>query len=676
MVKVSPVIRTTVISLAACLIALTSLAACARVVSDVSPNPVTPSAIPAAFAEETTAVSSTPTPLLASPPDYVTPTAFAEASPIPTATPAPAKPRPAEPPDRDLFDLAYRFGKVENRTTLEASPINIGGAGLEVGHRQEFFVNDLVDNTTYTIEATLLVVSENAYWYVDDAVSLSEDALSDAADVYEADIRQSMVASLGDIRRPGVDGDPRLTVLHTPLRAADGYFGSSDQYPQVIHPHSNQREMIYMDASRLMPGDEHYLSVLAHELQHAIHWNLDGGEDAWINEGMSELAKEQVGHDLYFVDMFLRQSEVQLNFWPDAIGTSGPHYGASSLFLVYLSQHYGGYAAMGDLVRDAADGVNGIENYLAAYGTSFEEVFKDWVIANYLDEESGAFSYSDRPVKVQSPRRIFAELDEDESLPQFAARYYDLQLPDGDYVVKFSGSAEVNVVDTRCHSGDHCWWSGHGDSIDSMLTREIDLTGLTHATLEFWTWYEIEQGWDYAYASVSTDGGERWTLLDGQFTTTDDPVGNNFGAGFSGVSGQWVRESMDLSRFAGQKIHLRFEYVTDDAVNLDGFLVDDIAVPELGLLDAAETTGDWRADGFQLIDNTLPQTFAVQIIEFGEDGNTVVLEMQLDADLVGEAQLAGFGSDLRNAVLVITPLTLGTYMPAEYSLSVSAVGGN
>ena len=548
------------------------------------------------------------------------------------------------------------------------------GGGLKVGHSQPFFVNDLLDNTTYTIQATLQVVSDNAYWYVDDNVTLSDEALMKAADVFEAKIRPDMVKFLGDIRKPGVDGDPRLTVLHTPLRAADGYFGSSDEYPRSIHPHSNEREMIYMDASRLTPGTSAYLSVLAHELQHAIHWNQDGGEDAWINEGMSELAKEQVGYNAYFVDSFLRRPDVQLNFWPDDIGASAPHYGASSLFMAYLAQHYGGYQAMGDLVRQQADGIEGVELYLSEYGASFEQVFKDWAVANYLDADSGPYGYADRAVKVRSVRPVFTELEETDSMPQFAARYYDLRLPEGDYVLEFAGDATVAQVGTQCHSGNRCWWSGLGDSIDSMLTRDLDLTGLTEATLEFWTWYEIEEGWDYAYVSVSNDGGVTWEILEGRHTTAEDPVGNNYGTGFTADSGRWVQESMDLSRFAGERVQLRFEYVTDDAVNLDGFVVDDIAVPELGLFDDAETVGDWTTAGFQLINNELAQKFALQLIEFGMDGSSAVREVNLDDDNVGEARLAGFGKALENVVLVVTPLTRGTYMPARYTLSITAGG--
>ena len=46
------------------------------------------------------------------------------------------------------------------------------------------------------------------------------------------------------------------------------------------------------------------------------------------------------------------------------------------------------------------------------------------------------------------------------------------------------------------------------------------------------TWYDIESGWDYAYVEASTDGGKLWQILNGKYATTDNPVGNAFGAGW------------------------------------------------------------------------------------------------------------------------------------------------
>ena len=82
-------------------------------------------------------------------------------------------------------------------------------------------------------------------------------------------------------------------------------------------------------------------------------------------------------------------------------------------------------------------------------------------------------------------------------------------------------------------------------------------------------------------------------------TTTDNPSGNAYGPGYTGSSDEWLQESIDLTPFAGGPVLLRFEYVTDDAVYLDGLLIDDLSIPELDL-DLSSTDDDWHADGFSL----------------------------------------------------------------------------
>ena len=549
--------------------------------------------------------------------------------------------------------------------------VNPAPVSYQQGHRQTFWVADPVDDVAYTVQATLEVVSDNAYWYVDDTLDLPLEGLQRAASVFEAEIHPLITGTFGDVWNPGIDNDPRLTILHTALRGAAGYYGSPDEYPREIHPHSNEREMLYMDGGRLRPGSAQYLGVLTHELQHAVHWAGDSSEEAWVNEGMSEVAQELAGHRADFVDSFLMNPDTQLNYWPDQLQKSAPHYGAATLFLSYLAQHYGGYERLRELVNEPADGINGVELYLSPYGRSFLEVFKDWVVANYLDLSEGPYGYTDRNVRVGNvlPWAAYGEINQ--TLSQFATHYVDLRLQNGDALVGFDGESQVALVGARCHSGRFCWWGNRGDSIDSTLTRRLDLSGVREATLEFWTWFSLEEDWDYAYVEVSTDGGDTWAILEGKHTTSENPVGNNFGHGFTGSSQGWVQERIDLSPYAGAIVLLRFEYVTDDTVYLDGFLIDDIAVPELDLFDDAEGDHGWQAEGFVRTDNTLPQDYLVQVIEERADGKVSVRDMALDQSGSGEILIQGFGSGLDHAVILVSPVTRGTHQPARYILSVS-----
>ena len=549
--------------------------------------------------------------------------------------------------------------------------VNPAPVSYQQGHRQTFWVADPVDDVAYTVQATLEVVSDNAYWYVDDTLDLPLEGLQRAALVFEAEIHPLITGTFGDVWNPGIDNDPRLTILHTALRGAAGYYGSPDEYPREIHPHSNEREMLYMDGGRLRPGSAQYLGVLTHELQHAVHWAADTSEEAWVNEGMSEVAQELAGHRADFVDSFLMNPDTQLNYWPDQLQKSAPHYGAATLFLSYLAQHYGGYERLRELVNEPADGINGVELYLSRYGRSFLDVFKDWVVANYLDLSEGPYAYTGRNVRVGDvlPWVSYGEINQ--TLSQFATHYVDLRLQDGDALVGFDGESQVAQVGARCHSGRYCWWGNRGDSIDSTLTRRLDLSGVRNATLEFWTWFSLEEDWDYAYVEVSTDGGDTWEILEGKRTTSENPVGNNFGHGFTGSSQGWVQEKINLSPYAGDIVLLRFEYVTDDTVYLDGFLIDDIAVPELDLFDDAEGDHGWQAEGFVRTDNTLPQDYLVQVIEERADGKVSVRDLALDQNRSGQILIQGFGSGLDHAVILVSPVTRGTHQPAQYVLSVS-----
>jgi bacillopeptidase F (M6 metalloprotease family) len=69
------------------------------------------------------------------------------------------------------------------------------------------------------------------------------------------------------------------------------------------------------------------------------------------------------------------------------------------------------------------------------------------------------------------------------------------------------------------------------------------------------TWYDLEEDYDYVYVEASLDG-KQWQILTTPSGTPDDPTGNSFGWGYNGVSGGWIQESVDLSQFAGQKVHI------------------------------------------------------------------------------------------------------------------------
>jgi len=247
-------------------------------------------------------------------------------------------------------------------------------------------------------------------------------------------------------------------------------------------------------------------------------------------------------------------------------------------------------------------------------------------------------------------------------------------LPPGDLALSFLGATQARLVPLDAHGGSFQWWSNRGDGIDARLTRRLDLTQADQPTLKFWTWFDIEADYDYAYVMASTDDGKTWQTLAGTHTTDSNPNGANLGNGFTGRSGGgptpiWVEEEIDLSPYAGREILLRFEYVTDDAYNANGIGIDDLRVEDAGVVDDAETPGDWQADGFVRIVNRVPQQYAVQVIELGPTPR--VQRVTLDAEQRGRAVLTGSNGGGNRAVIAVSGLARDTLAVAPFSLTLA-----
>ena len=619
-----------------------------------------------------------------------TPTAtIVPASPLaPAATPAATRPAPPavkppalppvfttipEPPRANVYEMAQRLRLKSNAPIPRV--VNPQPVSYTVGQKMTFTAVDLDNREPFQVAATLRVVTPHAYFYIADDVNVPQDDLERSGQEFEERIYPRVTRYFGREWTPGVDNDEHLTILHARIPAVGGYYSDLDEYPKAVYPLSNQREMVYMNLDYLRPGTPNYYATLAHELQHAVHWRASPTQQVWVNEGLSELAAELAGYSSIPFRPFLDNPNTQLTTWQTEPRESIPHYAASHLFFSYLMEHYGGPDQVKRILAAPNTGVAGINDFLAAQspGATFDSVFKDWVIANYLDRP-GRYGYRERDVRVRSVTTLTRYGDQETDVRQYGARYYDLRLPAGDAQLTFQGDATVRILPTAPHSGRRMWWGNRGDSINTTLTHAFDLTGLSKATLTWWTWYNIEEGYDFAYVEVSADGGATWTILPSAGTRTDDKLYASFGPGYTGTSGakqaEWVREQADLTPYAGRPVLVRFEYVTDGAVNQPGIAIDDISIPELGYADDAEDARGWTARGFVLTDNVLPQQFAVQLIEVPRDGSEPrVRQVQMDAEQRASVSLTGFGQQLEDVVLVISGLAPVTTEPARFRFS-------
>ncbi|MFJ4812301.1 immune inhibitor A domain-containing protein [Streptomyces longwoodensis] len=159
------------------------------------------------------------------------------------------------------------------------------------------------------------------------------------------------------------------------------------------------------------------------------------------------------------------------------------------------------------------------------------------------------------------------------------------------------------------------WWSGSGDDLRNTLTRTVDLTGKSSASLSLTGWWDIEKDYDFLYTEVSTDGGASYTPIDGTLADgTAIPRDGSNKPALTGTVETHQKLTFPLNAYAGQKVQLRFRYATDGGVAQKGFTADEITVTADGAAlfsDNAETAdAAWTANGFSRIGASITDDYA------------------------------------------------------------------
>jgi hypothetical protein len=202
---------------------------------------------------------------------------------------------------------------------------------------------------------------------------------------------------------PDKDHNGRLFVLLVDVR--DGYVsGQSDTYvagyfdplDQMTHPDGkgNTAEIIYIDTNPACVSDLMTLSVVAHELQHLIHYNYDTDESVWLLEGLSELAPRILGLPTRSFGLFLTNTNRQLNDFDNSL----EDYAKVGLWTYYIYQRFG-KDILKPLVQCGLNSLASYEKVLRDAGNDLtkEQLLEDWFIANLVNDPSiaaGQYSYA------------------------------------------------------------------------------------------------------------------------------------------------------------------------------------------------------------------------------------------------------------------------------------------
>ncbi|MBQ1051233.1 immune inhibitor A [Micromonospora sp. C51] len=370
-----------------------------------------------------------------------------------------------------------------------------------------------------------------------------------------------------------------------------------------------------------------YEGTFIHEWQHLAHYYTDPFETTWLNEGLSDFVQTLAGYvdatarvdepgtdsHLYCFQGFgtvqtdyntnprdCGGPENSINLWNEGSTSSGvlADYGNVYSFVLFLYDRYG-LDFISRLHRDGElQGFASLEAALKAEGVKdMYKVIHDYQTMNLVDRIVGN-SKRGIMLGVDKRRVTTASLDATVNLANPASYAAAGAAPNGaDYVtlqkangkplglgdlrsIKFHGAKTLPPVplawqvvsDDPDRSGNPVLWSGNGNSLDVAAVTPVTVPA-ADPTLTFLAKYGAEAGYDYGYVSVSTDGGESYTVIPGEET-----VAGPLGPALNGTTDGFQPHSFDLSAYAGQDVLVSFRYVSDGGVNEGGLLIDDIAV--------------------------------------------------------------------------------------------------
>jgi immune inhibitor A len=427
-------------------------------------------------------------------------------------------------------------------------------------------------------------------------------------------------------------------------------------------------------------GGLDYLITLAHEFRHMIEYQYDRHDDGWEVEGTAMMAEDLLGYPKIpgrYGDSFTSNTDLQLNTWSE--DNPIPHYGQGYMFARYIYQQFG-QDFFSAWVQNSDRDFFALDEVLKRFGyaTRADDVWLDWTAAVSLigtNKVPAQYSFG-QDFYVKSPKLLLIRSfpkEVTQQVNQFAFDAYDLRSFQP-IRVSFSGTSKVSVIPSLLpRSGNFMWWSGRADQSDMWLTRTIDLTGVSSATLHYSIYYNLERGYDFGYLLFSRDGGQTWASLTAPHMQGTDPQDNPAGSAltdrfYTGDSATWVDEQVDLSPYAGEKILLRYEYITDAILTYAGMALDNIAVPEIGYYDDVETSSQgWRAQGFSRVSAYMAQRFELILITFGTGGIPLVQHIPIEADQSAVVDIP-FSLLNRRALLVVAASDPLILTPAFYRL--------
>jgi len=268
-----------------------------------------------------------------------------------------------------------------------------------------------------------------------------------------------------------VDKNGKLNVLLLDVR--DGY-GPEDEnhvagYFDPIDLKKNQGnygEIIYIDTDPTDITNPSTYTIVAHELQHLIHYTFDTDEKTWLNEGISVLMPRILGLPYRSYNKFISSPNRKLNAWDNENkeGVLLKDYQKVGLWSFYLYKRFG-IDFIADCIHEQEDG---FATYPKIGSVSSKNLLKEWFIANLINDTSiddGKYSYQGKTIPEINTDHFYSNYTEGKEkkfyLQSTAAQYiqfyegqgidFNLEHDKDDNfaiaVIKHKQSPQVSLID-------------------------------------------------------------------------------------------------------------------------------------------------------------------------------------------------------------------------------------
>ncbi|MFN8527819.1 MAG: PDZ domain-containing protein [Anaerolineae bacterium] len=448
------------------------------------------------------------------------------------------------------------------------------------GTVQSFFVAQAGSSTPVPVQATLAAsVGDIAIWVEADipfnAVALQgqANALAGAYAIMRHSGTYServMIPGLGsanssaeDLPVPDVDADPHVFVIY--LRdgvSSEAVYVPSNSLLASIAPSgiSHQHETILVNTSPFpdVPLDDtRYVPQIARALVDLVMFQNNPSQAEWLRSALTDTLVRGIfsgSLDTNAISSYLNAPYLSLIDAGNS-ATAAAVNAMQGLFINYARQRYNAplfsqlflTPGMGVQALDTVFARQAITDPVSGEPVTARDLYADFALANVLNSPIGDGRYRHTVTTLDSSQQAAVAIVNQlgvtasgQAVGQFGTLYYAYTSASGEIVhVSFTGSpsaARLNMPSDRSLT-DRYYWSGGVPGITSALTRRIDLSSVSQATLNFDVWHDLDAFWNYGYVTLSIDNGATWHILTPEGTaSTINPYGQAYGAGFTGVS--------------------------------------------------------------------------------------------------------------------------------------------